>query len=128
MINFGGVTKENIKEQNPVWPQVPDRPYRLLIIRGSGSGKANTLLNHEIVIDQIFWCVKDRCEAKQKLLVNKRESTGTKYLNDSKAFIAFIEYSNDMDDIYKNIEEQNPNKKRKTLIAFDDIMFSNKKT
>ena len=54
MINFGGVTKENIKEQNPVWPQVPDRPYRLLIIRGSGSGKENTLLNHEIVIDQIF--------------------------------------------------------------------------
>ena len=33
-----------------------------------------------------------------------------------------------MDDIYKNIEEQNPNKKRKTLIAFDDIMFNNKKT
>ena len=128
MINFGGVTKENIKEQNPVWPQVPDRPYRLLIIRGSGSGKANTLLIHEIVIDQIFWCVKDRCEAKQKLLVNKRESTGTKYLNGSKAFIAFIEYSNDMDDIYKNIEGYNPNKKPKILIAFQDIMLTNKKT
>ena len=50
-----------------------------------------------------------------------------KHLNDSKAF---IEYSNDMDDIYKNIEEYNPNKKRKILIVFDDMiadMVSNKK-
>ena len=39
-------------------------------------------------------------------------------------------YWNDVDDIYKNIEEYNQNKKRKILIAFDDIiadMFSNKK-
>ena len=34
----------------------------------------------------------------------------------------FIEYSNDMDDIYKNIEEYNPNKKRKILIAFDEMV------
>ena len=43
---------------------------------------------------------------------------------------AFIEYSNDMDDIYKNIEECNPNKKQKILIVFDDLiadMLSNKK-
>ena len=61
------------------------------------------------------------------MLINKRESTGLEYLNDSKAF---IEYSNDMDDIYKNIEEYNPNKKRKILIVFDDMiadMLSNKK-
>ena len=48
-------------------------------------------------------------------------------MNDSKAF---IEHSNDMNDIYKNIEEYNPNKKRKILIAFDDTiadMLSNKK-
>ena len=49
---------------------------------------------------------------KYQLLINKRESTGLKYLNDSKAF---IEFSNDMDDIYKNIEEYNPNKKQKIL-------------
>ena len=56
-------------------------------------------------------------------LINKRESTGLKYLNDSKAF---IEYSNDF---YKNIEEYNQNKKRKILIVFDDMiadMLSNK--
>ena len=49
-----------------------------------------------------------------------------KHFNDSKAF---IEYSNDMDDIYKSIQEYNPNKKRKILIAFDDMtvdMLSNK--
>ena len=52
---------------------------------------------------------------------------GLKHFNDSKAF---IEYSDDMDDIYKNIEECNPNKKRKILIVFDDTiadMLSNKK-
>ena len=50
-----------------------------------------------------------------------------KYSNDSKAF---IEYSNNMDDIYKNIEEHNPNRKRKILIVLDDMiadMLSNKK-
>ena len=61
------------------------------------------------------------------MLINKGESTGLKYLNDSKVF---IEYSNDMDDIYKNIEEYNTNKKQKILIDFDDMiadMLSNKK-
>ena len=60
-------------------------------------------------------------------MLKKRESTALKYSNDSKAF---TEYSNDMDVIYKNIEEYNPNKKRKILIVFDDMitnMLSNKK-
>ena len=51
--------------------------------------------------------------------MNKRESTDLKHFNDSKAF---IEYSNDMNDIYKNIKKYNPNKKRKILIAFDDMI------
>ena len=54
-----------------------------------------------------------------KLLINQRESTGLKYLNDSKAF---IKYSKGMDDIYKNIEENNTNKKWKILIVFDDMI------
>ena len=61
------------------------------------------------------------------MLINKRESTGWKYLNGSNAF---IEYSIDLDYIYKNIEEYNENKKRKILIAFDDMisdMLINKK-
>ena len=50
--------------------------------------------------------------------MNQRESTGSKYLNDSKNF---IEYSNGMDDIYKNIEEYSPNIKRNILNVFADM-------
>ena len=60
-------------------------------------------------------------------MIRKHEDVGTKNFNDSKAF---IEYSNDMNDVYKNIEEYNSNKKRKTLTVFDGIiadMLNNKK-
>ena len=59
--------------------------------------------------------------------MSKSESTGFKYFNDCKSF---IKYWKDMHDIYKNIEEHNPNKKRKILIFFQDLiadMLSNKK-
>ena len=84
-------------------------------------------MRNQIVI-KIQLYVKDSFEAKYKFLINKRESTGLKHFSDSKAF---IEYLNDVDDIYKNIEEHNPNKKHKILIVFDDMnadMLSNKKT
>ena len=74
------------------------------------------LIHHESDIDEIYLYAKDPFEAKYQLLINKRESIGLKYLNDSKAF---MEYSNDMDNIYQNIEEYNPNKKQKLLIVFD---------
>ena len=45
MINFDDITKENIKEHNTDWPQIPDHPYRVLIIGGSRSGKTNGLPN-----------------------------------------------------------------------------------
>ena len=61
-----------------------------------------TLISHKPDIDKIYLHAKDPYEAKYQLLINKRESTGLKYLNDSKDF---IEYSNNMDNIYKNIEE-----------------------
>ena len=70
---------------------------------------------------------KDQYEAKYQFLIDRRESTGLKHFNDSKAF---VEFSYDMDYIYNNIEEYRPNKKRKILIVFDDViatMFSNKK-
>ena len=85
------------------------------------------LINHEPDFDKIYLYVKDPYKAKYQFEINKRESTDLKYyLNNSKAF---IEYSNDMDDIYKNFEEYNPDKKRKFLIVFDDMiadMLSNK--
>ena len=69
---------------------------------------------------------KDPYKAKYQFLINKQESTGLKHLNESRAF---IEYSNNMDDIYKNIEEYNPNIKMKIKISFDMIadMLRNKK-
>ena len=60
------------------------------------------LINNEPDVDKIYLYAKDTYEAKYQFLITKRESTGLKYLNDCKAF---IEYSNDMDGIYKNIEE-----------------------
>ena len=85
------------------------------------------LLNHEPDIDKIYLYSKDTYEAKCQLLIFKRETTGLKYLNDLKAF---IEYSNNVDDIYKNIEDYHPDKKLKILIVFDDViadLHSNKK-
>ena len=104
MINFDNVTKENTKEPNPNWPQVPDHPYRILIIGGSGSGKTNSLFNlisQQPDIDKIYLYAKDPYEAKYRFLIDKRESADLKHFNDSKAF---IKYSNDMDDIYKTLK------------------------
>ena len=84
-------------------------------------------ISYEPDIDEIYIYGKDPHETKYQLLINKTESTGLKFLNDSKAF---IEFSNDMDDIYKNIKEYNLNKNQKILIRLDDIiadMLSNKK-
>ena len=70
---------------------------------------------------------EDPYEDKYELLINKRESTGSKHFNDPKAF---IEYSNDIHDVYKNIDEYNPDKENKILIVFDDMiadMINNKK-
>ena len=104
MLNFDYITKEDIEEHNPNRPEILDHPHWLLIIGGSGSGKTNALfnlINHEPDIDKLFLYAKGPYEVKCQLLINKRESTGIKYFNDSKAF---IEYSNNMDDIYINIE------------------------
>ena len=60
-------------------------------------------------------------------MINTQESTGLKHFKNPKEF---VEYSNDMDDIYKNIEEYNPNKEHEILIVFADMiadMLNNKK-
>ena len=128
-INFDNVAKEDIKEHNLNWAQIPDHPYIILIIGSSGSEKTNSffnLISQQPDIDNIYLYAKDPDKAKYKFPSNKRESTSLKYFNDSGAV---IEYSNDMDDFLKNIEEYNPNKKLKILIVFDDMiacMLSNK--
>ena len=76
-VNFDGLTKENIKEHNPSWPQIPGRPYRTLIIGGCGSGKTNSLfnlINLQPDIDKISLCAKDPYEGKYQFLINKQES------------------------------------------------------
>ena len=130
MINFDDYTNEIIIEHNSKWPYIPDHPYRILIIGGSGSGKTNALLNlinNKPDIDKIYLYAKDPYETKYQYLINKREKVGLNHFDDPKAF---MEYSNDMQDVYKNIEDYNPIKKRKVLIVFDDMiadMINNKK-
>ena len=83
MLNFDYIAKKDIKEYNPNWPEIPDHPYRILIVGGSGSGKTNALLNvinNEPDID-IFLYAKYPNKAKYQLLINRRESAGLKYLN-----------------------------------------------
>ena len=130
MTNLMMLYKKKQKKHNPNWPEIPDHPYRIFIIGGSGSGGKNSLFNlknQQSDIGKIYLYSKDINEAKYQFLIRKRENIGTKHFTDSKAF---IEYSNDINDIYKNNEEYNPNKKRKMLMVFDDViadMLSNKK-
>ena len=123
-------TNENKTEHNPKWSYIPDHPYRILIIGGSGSGKTNALLNlinNQPDIDKIYLYAKEPYEAKYQYLINKREKVGLGYFNDPKPF---MDYSNSMQDVYKNIEEYNPEKERKILIVFDGMiadMINNRK-
>ena len=121
-INFDDYTNENKIEHNSNWPYIPDHTYRILIIGGSGSEKTNALLNltnNQPDIDKIYLYAEDPCEAKYQYLINRREKVWVDHFIDSKAF---IEYSNDMQDVYKNIEDYNPGKKRKVQIVFDDMI------
>ena len=122
MINFDDYTNENRTEHNKNWPYIPDHPYKILIIGGSGSGKTNTLLDlieNQVDIDKIYFYAKDPCESKYQYLINKIQSVGINHFRDPKAF---IEYSNDMHDFYKNIDDCNSDNENKIFIVFDDMI------
>ena len=106
MINLDSITNENNKEHNEKWPYIPDHPYRIIIIGGSGSGKTNALINlinEQNDIDKIYLYAKDLNKPKYEYLIKNRKNAGIKHLNDPNAF---IECSNTMDDIHKNINEK----------------------
>ena len=97
-------------------------PFRMLIIGPSGSGKTNTLLhliNNLHPLNKIYLYAKDIHELKYEYLINKREQAGIKHLNDPNAF---IEYSDDMNDVLDNINDYNKNRHKKVLIVFDDMI------
>ena len=120
MINLDNI----VSNKNTSSSEHNNWPFRMLIIGPSGSGKTNTLL-HLIEkfypIDKIYLYAKDTNEPKYQYLINKREQAGIKNLNDPHAF---IEYSNDMNDVLENTNNYNKNKNRekKVLIVFDDMI------
>ena len=103
---------------------MPDHPDRMLIMGGCGSVETNSLLNliketGGNFIDKIHWYAKDFKKPKYQFQIKKREDVGVKHLNDSKAF---IEHSKITDDIYNNFDDYKPNRNRKILIVFGDMI------
>ena len=85
------------------------------------------LVNHQPDIDKIYLHAQHPYEAKYRRLINKGKVLGLKHYNDSEDF---IEYLNNVSDIYGNMEEYNPNNKLKILIVFEDMindMLSNER-
>ena len=123
MINLDSITNENNKKHNEKWPYIPDHPYRIIIIGGSGSGKTNALINlinEQNDIDKIYLYGRDLSEPKYEYLIRKREDAGIKHVNNPNAF---IEYSNTMNYFYENINDYNPYREKKKKIVFADMIF-----
>ena len=116
MLNLDNIVSNKKENKNNDWP------FRMLIMGPPGSGKTNTLLhliNNLHPIDKICLYAKDIHKPKYECLINKREQTGIKNLNDPHAF---IEYSDDMDDLLDDINNYNKNRDKKVLIVFDDMI------
>ena len=101
------------------WLYIPDHPDRILIIGGSGSGNTmilNLIKTQRPDIDKIYLYIKVPFKSGYQLLINWREKVEIKILKNPKAF---TDYSQTIDDVYKNLEDYNPTKKRRVLIVFD---------
>ena len=116
MLNLDNIASNKNENKNN------NRPFRMLIIGPSGCGKTNTLLhliNNLHPIGKIYLYAKDIHEPKYEYLINKREQAEIKNLNDPHAF---IEYSDDMNDVLDDINNYNKNRDKKVLIVFDDMI------
>ena len=89
MINLDSITNEYNKERNEKWPYIPDHPYKILIVDGSGLGKTNVLINlinEQHDIDKIYLYARDLSKPKYDYLIKKRKDAGIKHVNDPNAF------------------------------------------
>ena len=111
MFNLDDIINKNNENYNKKWPYIPDHPYKMLIIGGSGSNKTNAQLNFikqedsNNLINKFYLYAKGLRESKYQFLVKKHEDAGIKHLHDPKAFIQYSQY---MDDVYNNINYYNP--------------------
>ena len=125
MINLDSITNENNKDHNEKWPYIPDDLYRIIIIGGSGAGKTSTLLNlikeqdNCDVIDKIYLYARNLNEPRYQFLIKKGDNARIKHYNNPNKF---TECSNTMDDVYENINDYKPIRKRKKLIVFYDMI------
>ena len=116
MLNLDNIVSNKNENKDNDWP------FRMLIIRPSGLGKTNVwlhLIKNLHPIDKIYLYAKDIHEPKYEYLINKREQAEIKNLNDHHAF---IEYSDDMNDVLDDINNYNKNRDKKALIVFDDMI------
>ena len=123
MINLDSITNENNnRKHNEKWSYIPDHPYKILKIGGSGSGKTNALINlinEKKNIDKIYFYARDLSEPMYEYLIKKRKDAKIKHLNNPNPF---IECSNTTNNVYENIVDYNLRRKRKILIVFDDMI------
>ena len=128
MLNLDNI----VSNKNTSFSEDNNWPFRMLIVGPSGSGKTNTLfhlvlpiftllhlINNLHPIDKIYLYAKDIHEPKYEYLINKREQAGIKNLNDPHAF---IEYSDDMNDVLDDVNNYNKNRDKKVLIVSDDMI------
>ena len=127
MLNLDNIVSNKKKSslEDTTEPSSSERnnwPFRMLIIGPSGSGKTNTLLhliNNLHPIDKIYLYAKDIHEPKYEYLITKRVQAGIKNLNDPNAF---IEYSDDMNDVLDDINNYNKSRDKKVLIVFENMI------
>ena len=125
MLNLDNIVSNKNQNKDTTGSSSSERnnwPFRMLFIGPSGSGKTNTLLhliNNLHPIDKIYLYAKDINEPKYEYLINKREQAGIKNLKDPHAF---IEYSDDIDDVLDDTNNYNKNRDKKVLIVFDDTI------